>query len=91
MKTLLQNEMSQVSGGENKCYAVVDCYHLMDADGKLTLAPTAYSSNICATLGVDATVSDPKVPAANKVFFSTVTLSNDGKSAAVIREGKFIC
>lgn len=50
MKTLLQNEMSQVSGG-NDCYPVGHCYYKTNAAGVVTDGkPSGYSASFCPTL-----------------------------------------
>ena len=89
MKTLLKNEVSQVSGG-NDCYAVVDCYYPVSGEGNI-LTLTKYSSSICPTLGVGATVNDPKVPKTLKFFCSNTTFGLDGQYVAVVRVGRYVC
>lgn len=82
MKTLLKNEMSQVSGGAaavlNPCCGVVDCYY--DATGTLNKDGSSATLNNGAASLCLATTSTKLPPAGYKVLSNTTTTLVDSET-----------
>jgi hypothetical protein len=80
MKTLLQNEMSQVSGG-NECNPAYSCYYAVDsATGKFTTgSPLWFSASPCPTLDTTTLANAPALATTfaskeHKIISSTTNL-----------------
>jgi hypothetical protein len=99
MKTLLQNEMGQISGG-HRCYSAYKCYYKINSLGNFTTGePIGYSATPCPPMQLGSTVNkpamadafskDPKnIKKAYKIYISVPDLIH---SEATVTIGSDIC